>query len=155
MKSSWRGRRLATRQPVSSASRLLRPWREDRAPGQAADTTALLGLLDAVRVPHPAGVGRPQMRPNYLIADNVYGSRANRVGLRAPHPPYHPPSATTSGRIDRRRRGRRGGRPAGLCQEQYQRRKQVERGFAQREQHRALATRYDCEDIRVPSRAVV
>lgn len=49
-------------------------------PGQAADTIALLGLVDAVRVPRPGGVGRPRVRPDHLVADKVYSSRANRAG---------------------------------------------------------------------------
>jgi hypothetical protein len=51
--------------------------------GQAADTTALLGLVDAVRVARSGGVGRPRVRPDYLVADKAYSSRANRAGLHA------------------------------------------------------------------------
>jgi hypothetical protein len=51
--------------------------------GQAADTTALLGLVDAVRVARSGGVGRPRVRPDYLVADKDYSSRANRAGLHA------------------------------------------------------------------------
>jgi transposase len=57
-------------------------------PGQAADTTELLGLVDAVRVPRPGGVGRPRVRPNHLVADKAYSSRANRAGLRARKIPH-------------------------------------------------------------------
>ena len=51
--------------------------------GQAADTTTLLGLVDAVRVARSGGVGRPRVRPDYLVADKDYSSRANRAGLHA------------------------------------------------------------------------
>jgi hypothetical protein len=67
--------------------------------GQAADTTALLGLVDAVRVARPGGVGRPRVRPDYLVADKAYSSRANRVGLRARRIAHTIPSATTSAPI--------------------------------------------------------
>jgi transposase len=111
-------------------------------PGQAADTTALLGLLDAVQVPRPGGVGRPRVRPDHLIADKAYSSRANRAGLRARHIPHTIPEREDQ-RAHRRRRGRRGGRPVGFCAERYRRRNQVERGFNRRKQLRAVATRYD------------
>jgi transposase len=119
-----------------------RPLVTRATPGQAADTIALLGLVDAVRVPRPGGVGRPRVRPDYLVADKAYSSRANRAGLRARRIPHTIPERADQ-RAHRRRRGRRGGRPVGFCREQYERRNQVERGFARRKQHRAVATRYD------------
>ena len=111
-------------------------------PGQAADTTALLGLVDAVRVPRPGGVERPRVRPDYLVADKAYSSRANRVGLRARRIRHSIPERDDQ-RAHRRRRSRRGGRPPKFCRDQYRRRNQVERGFNRRKQHRAVATRYD------------
>jgi transposase len=110
--------------------------------GQAADTTALLGLVDAVRVARPGGVGRPRVRPDYLVADKAYSSRANRVGLRARRIAHTIPERDDQ-RAHRRRRGCRGGRPVGFCPEHSRRRNQVERGFARRKQLRAVATRYD------------
>jgi hypothetical protein len=55
-----RGRNLATR----------------LTPGQDADTTQLVGLVDAVRVARPGGRGRPRMRPEHLTGDKAYSSRA-------------------------------------------------------------------------------
>jgi hypothetical protein len=55
-----------------------RPLVTRATPGQTADTTALLGLVDAVKVARPGGIGRPRVRPNYLVADKAYNSRANR-----------------------------------------------------------------------------
>jgi len=60
-----------------------RPLVTRATPGQTADTTALLGLVDAVKVARPGGIGRPRVRPNYLVADKAYSSRANRAGLPA------------------------------------------------------------------------
>jgi transposase len=62
-----RGRNLATR----------------LTPGQDADTSQLVGLIDAVRVARPGGRGRPRQRPDHLTGDKAYSSRANRAALRA------------------------------------------------------------------------
>jgi transposase len=62
-----RGRNLATR----------------LTPGQDADTTQLVGLVDQVRVARPGGRGRPGTRPDHLTGDKAYSSRANRAALRA------------------------------------------------------------------------
>jgi transposase len=110
-------------------------------PGQAADTTALLELLDAVRVPRPGGVGRPRVRPDHLVADKAYSSRANRAGLRARHIPHTVPERDDQ-RSHRQRRGRLGGRPPAFRPERYRCRNQVEWGFNRRKQLRAVATRY-------------
>jgi len=119
-----------------------RPLVTRATPGQAADTTALMGLMDAVRVARPGGVGRPRVRPDYLVADKAYSSRANRAGLRGRRIPHTIPERDDQ-RAHRRRRGRLGGRPVGFCREQYRRRNQVERGFNRRKQLWAVATRYD------------
>jgi len=69
-----RGRSLATR----------------LTPGQAADTKELVPLLDAIAVPRPDGVGRHRKRPDHLMADKAYGSKANRRALRARGIPHGP-----------------------------------------------------------------
>ena len=61
-----RGRNLATR----------------LTPGQDADITQLVGLVDAVRVARPGGRGRPRTRVAHLTGDKAYSSRANRAALR-------------------------------------------------------------------------
>jgi transposase len=121
-----------------------RPLVTRATPGQAADTTALMGLVDAVRVARPGGVGRPRVRPDYLVADKAYSSRANRAGLRARVSPHTIPEHDDQ-RVHRRCRGRLGGRPVRFCREQCRRRNQVERGFNRRKQLRAVATRYDTQ----------
>ena len=62
-----RGRNLATR----------------LTPGQDADTSQLVGLVDQVRVARPGGRGRPRRRPDHLTADKANSSRANGAALRA------------------------------------------------------------------------
>ena len=62
-----RGRNLATR----------------LTPGQGADTSQLVGLVDQVRVARPGGRGRPRTREAHLTGDKAYSSRANRAALRA------------------------------------------------------------------------
>jgi hypothetical protein len=52
-------------------------------PGQDADTTQLVGLVDQVRVARPGGRGRPRQRPDHLTGDKAYSSPANRAALRA------------------------------------------------------------------------
>lgn len=118
-----------------------RPLATLLTPGQAADTTRLLGLLDAVRVPRP-GPGRPRARPDHLVADKAYSSRANRAGLRARRIAHTIPERDDQ-RAHRRQRGRAGGRPPGFDPVRYADRNQVERGFNRRKQLRAVATRYD------------
>ena len=48
--------------------------------GQVADTTMLPGTLDEIRV--AGATGRPRQRPDRLLADKGYPSRANRAWLR-------------------------------------------------------------------------
>jgi transposase len=82
------------------------------------------------------------VRPDYLVADKAYSSRANRVGLRARRIAHTIPERADQ-RAHRRRRGQRGGRPPRFRPEQYRCRNQIERGFARRKHYRAVATRYD------------
>ena len=49
--------------------------------GNVNDTTMFAPLLAALRVAR-AGPGRPRTRPDYLLADKGYSSRANRALLR-------------------------------------------------------------------------
>ena len=111
-------------------------------PGQDADTTQLVGLVDQVRVARPGGRGRPRVRPDHLTGDKAYSSRANRVALRARHIPHTIPERDDQ-KANRARKGRRGGRPPALDRERYRQRNQVERLMGRRKQFRAVATRFD------------
>ena len=111
-------------------------------PGQDADTTQLVGLVDQVRVARPGGRGRPRTRVAHLTGDKAYSSRANRAALRARRIP-HPIPERDDQKANRARRGARGGRPPAFDRERYRQRNQVERLMNRRKQFRAVATRYD------------
>lgn len=109
--------------------------------GQAADGPLMIPVLEDIRVAR-AGPGRPRTRPQTVLADKAYSSKANRDWLRAHHI-----AATIPVKADqadnRRRRGSAGGRPPAFDPAAYKDRNAVERCFGRLKQHRAMATRYD------------
>jgi transposase len=111
-------------------------------PGQDADTSELVGLVDQVRVARPGGRGRPRTRVAHLTGDKAYSSRANRAALRARHIGHTIPERDDQ-KANRARRGARGGRPPAFDRDRYRQRNQVERLINRRKQFRAVATRYD------------
>jgi transposase len=50
-------------------------------PGQGGDAPMCLPVLDAIRAPR-LGPGRPRTRPDAVLADKAYSSRAIRAELR-------------------------------------------------------------------------
>ena len=52
--------------------------------GQAGDCPMMIPVLEAISVKRPAR-GRPRTRPDRVLADRAYSSRANRDWLRAHH----------------------------------------------------------------------
>jgi transposase len=108
--------------------------------GQVADTSMLVDTLAQVRVPGPRG--RPRTRPDRLIADKGYPSKANRAWLRE-----HGIAATIPERADQiAHRRKRPGRPIEFGDEQrarYQGRNVVERCFNKLKQWRGIAMRSD------------
>ena len=121
--------------------------------GQRHESTQLGPLLDAIKVPRP-GPGRPPKRPAHLTADRGYSYSTCRRLLRRRRIPHTIPERSDQ-QAARARRGARGGRPPRVDLVRYRHRNVVERAIARRKQHRAIATRYGCEDGRVPSRVVV
>jgi transposase len=111
-------------------------------PGQDADTSQLVGLVDQVRVARPDGRGRPRTRVAHLTGDKAYSSRANRAALRARRIPHAIPERDDQ-KANRARRGARGGLPPAFDRERYRQRNQVERLMNRRKQFRAVATRFD------------
>ena len=53
-------------------------------PGQDGDSPQLVPVLEAISVARP-GPGRPRRRPQRVLADKAYSSRANRAWLRQHH----------------------------------------------------------------------
>jgi transposase len=110
-------------------------------PGQGGDSPMFPVVMEAIRVPRLGG-GRARTRPDAVMGDKAYSSRANRSLLRGrgikaviPEP---------SDQIGhRKRRGSRGGRPVNFDAETYKGRNTVERSFSLFKQWRGIATRYD------------
>jgi transposase len=96
--------------------------------GNVNDTVVFALLIDALRVPR-RGRGRPRTRPDYLLADKGYSSRANRGLLRRRGIAHTIPEPRDQ-QANRARRGSAGGRPVGFDSGRYRRRNIVERGFA-------------------------
>jgi transposase len=90
----------------------------------------------------PRRRGRPRTRPDLVLADKAYSSRAIREhlrkrGIRAVIP------VPVDQRRHRLRRGSRGGRPPAFDRDTYKQRNTVERCINRLKQWRGLATRYE------------
>ncbi|RPK69014.1 Transposase DDE domain protein [Streptomyces sp. ADI95-17] len=90
----------------------------------------------------PRRRGRPRTRPDLVLADKAYSSRAIREhlrkrGIRAVIP------VPADQRGHRLRRGSRGGRPPAFDRETYKWRNAVERCINRLKQWRGIATRYE------------
>lgn len=109
--------------------------------GNVNDTTELARVLTGIRVPRSAS-GRPRTRPDHVVADKGYSSRANRALLRRRGIAHTIPERDDQ-RANRTRRGSRGGRPCRFDATIYRHRNVVERCFNRLKQWRGIATRYD------------
>lgn len=109
--------------------------------GQVGDCPMMVPVLEAIRVAR-TGPGRPRKRPERVLADKAYSSRANRAWLAAHHIRATIPVKADQA-ANRARRGSRGGRPPTFDPIAYKDRNTVERCFGHLKQHRAFATRYD------------
>lgn len=98
-------------------------------------------LLAHLAVARP-GPGRPRTRPDALLGDKAYSSRANRSLLRSKRVKTVI-SQPSDQKAHRQRRGSAGGRPPAFDPVAYKGRNVVERSFNDHKQWRGLATRYD------------
>ncbi|MFJ6485396.1 IS5 family transposase [Streptomyces sp. NPDC091682] len=108
--------------------------------GQAGDAPAFAHVMARLRCPRRRG--RPRTRPDVVLADKAYSSRAIREhlrkrGIRAVIP------VPADQRGHRLRRGSRGGRPPAFDREADKQRNTVERCINRLKQWRGIATRYE------------
>ena len=110
-------------------------------PGQSGDSPMFKPLMESLSVAR-LGPGRPRTRPDQVLGDKAYSSRANRQHLssRSIEAVISEPSDQ---KAHRKRRGQAGGRPPAFNTETYKKRNTVERGFTVFKQWRGIATRYD------------
>lgn len=110
--------------------------------GQAGDSPMLKHLLADLAVAPIGRTGRPRTRPDAVLGDKAYSSRANRELLRSRGVKTVIPQPSDQ-IAHRQRRGSLGGRPPDFDAETYRDRNVVERSFNDYKQWRGLATRYD------------
>jgi transposase len=97
--------------------------------------------MEGIRVPR-IGPGRPWVRPDHVLGDKGYSSKAIRSWRRRQNIPHRIPERADQAR-NRAHQGSRGGRPPAFDREAYKHRNVVERYFHRLKQGRGIATRYD------------
>lgn len=112
--------------------------------GQRHDAVAFELTLSQVAV-RRRGPGRPRTRPDAVLCDKAYSSKAIRHHLR--HRGIKAVIPVKDDQLNARiKKGSKGGRPPGFDKIHYRERNTVERTVNKLRGHRAVATRYDKRD---------
>lgn len=134
---------LSTKIHLSADTRC-RPLTRVTTAGQRHDSLAFELVLDKLAVRRPAR-GRPRCRPDAVLADKAYSSKAIRGHLRNRRIKAVIP--LKSDQIAAHQRRGTGGQLPGFDAQAYRQRNVVERAINKLRGTRAVATRYDKRDF--------
>ncbi len=127
-----------------AADQRCRPLAIVTSEGQRHDTIAFEAVLAKIVIDR-LGSGRPRTRPDWVLADKAYASKANRAHLARRRIKAAIPIKDDQAET-RKRKGSAGGRPPTFDPVRYRDRNTVERAVNKLRSCRGTATRYDKRD---------